>query len=100
MTNRTIIDLLAKYASENQADWDQQLPPVLRAGVYASTGVSPFSLLYGRQAKLPFDLEAPSHSAPDTGMTPSRTEFGRELQKRLKAFRFRQPDTQRITTKI
>ena len=61
--NRTLTDMLAKTV-ERGADWDERLPYVLfayRASEHASTGQSPFMLLYGRDPQLPSQLDlAPS----------------------------------------
>lgn len=55
--NRTLTDMLAKTVSP-EVEWDVQLPYVLfayRAATQASTGESPFFLLYGRDPRLPTD---------------------------------------------
>ena len=44
-------------------DWHEMLPFVLhgyRTSVCTSTGATPFSLVYGMEVVLPFELEAPS----------------------------------------
>ena len=54
--NRTLTDMLAKSVSPGVSEWDERLPYVLfsyRASVQASTGESPFLLLYGRDPQLP-----------------------------------------------
>ena len=68
-SNRTIIDILSKYG-EKEADWDLRIPLVLfalRTSEHASTGFSPFHLVYGREAKIPWDIvygPAPSTLMP------------------------------------
>ena len=57
-SNRTVIDILSKY-TQNEPDWDLRLPLVLfaiRTSDHATTGFSPFKLIYGREARLPWDL--------------------------------------------
>ena len=54
--NRTLTEMLAKTAKANGKDWDLRLPYVLfsyRTSPQASTGESPFYLLYGRDPQLP-----------------------------------------------
>lgn len=57
--NQTLKNMLRKFISETGADWDQWLPYLLfayREVPQASTGFSPFELLYGRQVRGPLDL--------------------------------------------
>ena len=57
-SNRTIIDILSKYSKE-EPDWDLRLPLVLfaiRTSDHATTGFSPFKLVYGQEARIPWDI--------------------------------------------
>jgi len=57
--NRTILDMLSKYVSVNQRDWDQYLPLLLlayRSSVHESTNFTPHMMMFGRNALLPIDL--------------------------------------------
>ena len=57
--NRTLKSMLKKFVAANGKDWDQWLPYLLfayREVPQASTGFSPFELLYGRQVRGPLDL--------------------------------------------
>lgn len=57
--NRTLGDMLATIAGNNKKEWDLCLHQVLlayRTSINESTGATPFSLLYGREARLPVDL--------------------------------------------
>ena len=57
-SNRTIIDILSKYA-QGEPDWDLRIPLVLfaiRTSEHATTGFSPFKLVYGQEAKIPWDI--------------------------------------------
>ena len=56
--NGSIVALLSMVADSGQRDWDQRLPMVLfshRSAVNATFGMSPFRMLYGREAVLPFE---------------------------------------------
>ena len=71
-SNRTIIDVLSKYCKA-EPDWDLKLPLVLfaiRTSEHATTGFSPFNLVYGREARLPWDVVY--GSAPNTPMPRER----------------------------
>ena len=53
---RTLIDMLSTTTDSGEQDWDLKLPFILfayRATPQASTGESPFFLLYGRDPRLP-----------------------------------------------
>ena len=57
--NRTMIKMLNNYVSEHQKDWDLYLDQVLfayRTSCHASTGYSPFFMLYGREPILMPDV--------------------------------------------
>ena len=54
--NRTLRAMLAKYAAKFGVNWDEHLHHLLfayRTKPHESTGESPFSLLYGRDARIP-----------------------------------------------
>jgi hypothetical protein len=56
--NRTLIEALAKTAAEHLTDWDKYIAPTLfayRTSNQSTTKMSPFFLVYGREAKLPLD---------------------------------------------
>src|SRR3989442_12125116 len=57
--HRTLNSMLAKVVSENQKDWDAQLPSVMaayRASPHDATGFSPNYLMFGRENRAPLDL--------------------------------------------
>jgi transposase InsO family protein len=57
-TIRTVEQMISAYASVHQRDWDSQLWKVegaLRMTPNETTGVSPFRMLHGLEAKLPID---------------------------------------------
>ena len=57
--NQTLKAMLRKFVSDTGANWDQWLPYLLfayREVPQASTGYSPFELLYGRQVRGPLDV--------------------------------------------
>jgi len=56
--NRTICESLAKLATYDTEEWDLYIAPTLfayRTSKNATTKMTPFLLLYGREAKLPID---------------------------------------------
>ena len=68
--NKTLIQTIALYVSQNQKDWDLLLPGVLfgyRISKNNSTRETPFQLLYGRRARLPNDVTSWQHpNLPNT----------------------------------
>eukprot|EP00731_Ephydatia_muelleri_P002224 Em0001g2224a len=57
--NRTLLDMLSTTVKDHKMNWDQCIRRVCLAynsSVHASTGYSPFYLMYGRQVNLPVDL--------------------------------------------
>ena len=85
--NRTLKAMLSKVVSKGGKDWDECLGPALlayRTAPQASTGQSPFFLLYGRDAQLPTSL---NFFAPAVHCPTIETEYGRELFQELKKAR-------------
>ena len=82
--NRTLKQMLAKIVKKGGHDWDELLGPVLlayRATPHASSGMSPFYLLYGRDPQLPSQLE---FQLPVARYPVMETEYGQELARELK----------------
>jgi len=51
--------MIAKIVSENQRDWDNQLPAIAfayRNSVQEATGFTPYYLMFGSEARIPADL--------------------------------------------
>ena len=80
--NRTLQDMLAKYVSDHQRDWDEHLPLVMmayRSSVHASTQYTPFYLLFGHEVRLPVDVmfgRQPNHK-------PEVSDYVRNLRDTL-----------------
>ena len=57
--NHTLLNMLSIAAQDQECDWDVQLPLIMmayRTSVQESTGATPFSLMFGREAHLPIDV--------------------------------------------
>ncbi len=57
--NPTLLAMLRTVVSEQQDDWDDQLPALLsayRSTPHGSTGMSPYHMLYGVKMTMPLDL--------------------------------------------
>ena len=73
--NRTLLDMLSKYLSDNHAEWDIHLPLLMmgyRAQIHRSLGYSPFYLMFGREPKLPVDVAV---DAPRVVRSKSAAEY-------------------------
>ena len=60
--NKNVKKIIAK-TTETYKDWHEKLPFALhayRTGVRTSTGVTPYSLVYGVEVVLPIEIEIPS----------------------------------------
>ena len=76
--NGTLKSMLRKYALEAPQSWDELLPYLLfayREVPQASTGFSPFELLYGRQVRGPLALVKDSWAQPGNELLTSTAEF-------------------------
>lgn len=52
--NRTLLSMLSLFVNENQTNWDCLLP--YRSSVHASTGFTPYKILFGQEIVLPLDV--------------------------------------------
>ena len=84
--NRTLLAMLATCAKDNPLDWEKHLRKVVMAyntSVQASTGYTPFFLMFGRQARIPVDV---LYGAPNN-TTQSPSMYASTLRKQMnKAF--------------
>ena len=72
--NQTLKNMLRKFVAENAKDWDRWLPYLLfayREVPQASTGFSPFELLFGRPVRGPLDVLKEVWEGPQTAETQS-----------------------------
>ena len=70
--------MLAKVVNKNGKDWDELLGPVLfayRTAPQASSGDTPFSLVYGRDARVPTSLD---FYQPVSPLPVLETDFAKE----------------------
>ncbi|KAL1267146.1 hypothetical protein QQF64_002821 [Cirrhinus molitorella] len=83
--NQTLKQMLRRVAAEDRRDWDRMLPYVLfgiREVPQASTGFTPFELLFGRQPRGLLDV---GREAWEQQPTPLRStiEHVREMRERI-----------------
>ena len=80
--NRTLLHMLSTTLKDYPCDWEERLPKVCMAyntSVHASTGYSPFYLMFGRKPKLPIDLLYPTKRGCDTTVS----EYANDLRSSL-----------------
>ena len=85
--NKTLKQMLSKVVNKRGQNWDKLLGAVLlayRATPHASTGMSPFFLVYGRTPCLPTPLYFMN---PMPRFPVIETEYGAALEKELKEVR-------------
>lgn len=81
--NRTIINMLLPFVSENQTDWDEHIPLVMlayRSSVHETTGVSPCMMTLGREVRLPVELK---YGSPETDRVVNSQEYNDILSNKL-----------------
>ncbi|UYV64922.1 K02A2.6-like [Cordylochernes scorpioides] len=70
--NKTMEEHLSKVVEQHQRDWDVRLPPFLmayRAAIHETTGQTPANIMFGRELRLPCDLEFGSPGEPPAEVT-------------------------------
>ena len=81
--NRTLLNMLATTVEDHPATWETLLPKLCMAyntSIQASTGYTPFYLMFGREARLPVDLMF----GPSPTDTTSPNEYTAQLQLSLR----------------
>ncbi|XP_016200302.1 uncharacterized protein LOC107641320 [Arachis ipaensis] len=62
-TNKSLLKILTKMVTNAHKDWSEYRPLALwiyRTTRHGTTGVTPFSLVYGVEAVLPAEIEVPT----------------------------------------
>ena len=83
LVDRTLLNMLSIFCKDNETTWDLQLPYVMmayRTGVQESTGATPFSLMFDREAKLPVDI---MYGHPPNTLALSASEYSLQLRRHL-----------------
>ena len=81
--NRTLLNMLSIIATEKEDGWDLQLPTAMlayRTSIHETTKATPFSLMFGREARLPVDVV---YGSPPDETFESPSEFALKLRDRL-----------------
>ncbi|KAL1264076.1 hypothetical protein QQF64_004431 [Cirrhinus molitorella] len=105
--NRTLKDELSKHLFDSGTEWDEHLPQVALAyntTKHASTGLTPFFLAHGREARIPLDTVLQDDSASSSATIGTPAAYANKLHKRLAcayrsatAFRDKAQDQQRLS---
>jgi transposase InsO family protein len=90
-TIRTVEEILRKYVSKHQRDWDRFLC-VARAAINgtpsATTGIAPFKLVTGENMRLPIDNElVPRDGINDSGLLGAPAELAKMVTDRTEELR-------------
>lgn len=67
--NRTMMQSVERLVAAHQSDWDVCLPITLwgyRTSMHASTRLTPFLVLYGREARMPVDILSAANTSMAT----------------------------------
>ncbi|UYV70389.1 K02A2.6-like [Cordylochernes scorpioides] len=70
--NKNMVEHLSKVVEQNQRDWDRRLPLFLmayRAAIHETTGQTPAKVMFGRELRLPCDLEFGTPGGPPVEVT-------------------------------
>jgi len=82
--NRTLKQMLSKIVTKGSKNWDELLGPLLfayRTACHSSTGKTPFSLLYGRDPRVPTGMD---FYQPVIPLPAEESQYAKELFKELK----------------
>ena len=82
--NQTLLNMLGTLDEEQKKKWRMHVGPLVHAyncTKHASTGMSPYSLMFGREPRLPIDILFGLPSQPGTKV---HGQYAANLQERLK----------------
>lgn len=83
--NRTIEDMISKFVSKEQKDWDLYLPYLMmayRSFVHDTMGETPCFMMMGREVTLPVDLVFGKHTVQEPKPLPDYVEdFNNRMEK-------------------
>ena len=92
--NRVIKEQLARYIADQGGDWDShlhQLQLAYNSGVHSTTGLTPYFILHGREARVPANITCPVPA----GYATSPEQYAVDLHQRLtKAFQYAKQKSQ------
>ena len=80
--NKTLGQMLRAYVDAQQSDWDILLPQLQLANntsVCASTGFSPYRMLFGRDARTALDAELEADGVAARGTHPGATQLAKRI---------------------
>ena len=83
--NRTVGEMIRSFVNDEQTDWDEYLSVLelaMNSAKQASTGFSPFAMVYGREAPLPIDVKL--KTPVSTEANPAVGELHRKLEEMWK----------------
>ena len=83
--NQTLLKMLGTLKNEQKAHWRDYVAPLVHAYNCTrsdATGMSPYSLMFGREARLPIDLRL--GVAPDSESASSHKRYAQKLRDRLR----------------
>ncbi|UYV84436.1 K02A2.6-like [Cordylochernes scorpioides] len=92
--NKTMVEHLSKVVEQNQRDWDRRLPLFLmayRAAIHETTGQTPAKVMFGRELRLPCDLEFGTPGGPPVEVTSYVGELRGVLSETHKLVREKNP---------
>ena len=84
--NSTLLNMLGTLTPEQKKDWKMYVPAMVHAyncTRNTATGFSPYSLLFGRDPRLPIDVGVWAEEGKSTG-SPSRSKYITQLRRRLR----------------
>ena len=82
---RTVKDILSKYISVNQTDWDKFVDSVVFAynsTVHDTTGITPYRMVFGEEIKLPVDIATEKVDIGQSALPKNQAEYVQKISQR------------------
>lgn len=86
LLNRIIKDILSKYISAKQTDWDKYIDGLVlsyNTTPHETNNITPYRMVFGTEARIPVDIMSDRIEQEEVFDTENESEYARHLEEEL-----------------